>query len=244
MYTVMLVDDEPLILEGLALKVDWAALGFTICQTAQNGRQALEALERKRVDLVITDIRMPGLGGIELIGQLYHSYPQLKILILSGYDEFSYAKKAMEFGVMGYLLKPVSREELTSHLERVRAQLDAERPVPPSAARREAQLPEVMSEIIDYIDTNFSNDLSLKQISSRFYLNTAYLGQLFKKYLGENFNDYLNKRRIRAVKELLVRRDLSISEIIQQVGYKNPAYFYMQFKRYEGRPFKDYRQQE
>lgn len=240
----MLIDDEPLILEGLAFKVNWTALGFAVKQTALNGRQALKALEQQPVNLVITDIRMPGLNGIELIEQLYRLYPQLKILIMSGYDEFSYAKKAMEYGVMGYLLKPISRDELTSYLMRVKAQLDAQRALSQNSPAQEEPFPEVINEILLYIDRYYHTNLSLKQISGKVYLNTAYLGQLFKKCLGESFNDYLNKRRIRAVKELLSQRNLSISEIIQRVGYKNPAYFYTQFKRYEGKPFKDYRQKD
>ncbi|MFS0726149.1 response regulator [Paenibacillus sp. 1P07SE] len=112
MHTVLIVDDEPFIIEGLYHIIDWHALGLKIVGHAANGQAALDLLARERVDILITDISMPVMGGLELIGHARAEYPELKIVVLSGYNEFDYLKQAMRSGIENYLLKPVNVEEL------------------------------------------------------------------------------------------------------------------------------------
>ncbi|MGG1938825.1 response regulator transcription factor [Paenibacillus polymyxa] len=128
MYKAMIVDDEPAIREGLSSIIDWGDCGFRIVDTAENGREALEKFGEHRPELVIVDIRMPGMSGLEVIqsirqmnGEPYH------FLILSGYADFNYARQAMGFGVDGYLLKPVDEEEMTLELKRVRQSIENEK---------------------------------------------------------------------------------------------------------------------
>ncbi|MFC4099691.1 response regulator transcription factor [Paenibacillus xanthanilyticus] len=131
MYNVLLVDDEPMIREGLRTLIDWEELGYQVADTAGNGREALEKQERLNPDLMIVDIRMPGMDGLTLIGHLREKNERLHILILSGYADFDYAKKAIQYQIDGYLLKPVDEDELTGYLDRLKKVLDAE-----SAANR------------------------------------------------------------------------------------------------------------
>ncbi len=117
---VLLVDDEPFILQGLTVLVDWEAEGFEIAGTAANGREALEYLKENQVDLIIADIRMPVMTGLELLQtirekEISHAY----FIILSGYNDFRYAQKAIHYSCMDYILKPVQREELVELLQRV-----------------------------------------------------------------------------------------------------------------------------
>ncbi|ANF98309.1 response regulator transcription factor [Paenibacillus bovis] len=130
MFKVMIVDDEPAIREGLKTIVDWDAIGFEVAETAANGREALQKYERIRPDLMIMDIRMPGMSGLEVIEQLRENkLRQAHVLILSGYADFEYARRALGYGVDGYLLKPVDEQEMEEELRRVYRTLEQERRV-------------------------------------------------------------------------------------------------------------------
>lgn len=127
MYRVLLVDDEFEIRNGLKLKIDWTALGFVIAGEAANGREALRLLGRESFDLILTDIRMPVMSGIELLKQCAENFPRTQVIVLSGFDDFHYVKSALQCGARDYLLKPVIRGDLTQILGKLREELDAER---------------------------------------------------------------------------------------------------------------------
>ncbi|MGP0586832.1 response regulator [Paenibacillus timonensis] len=128
MYKVLLVDDEKYILEGLSSLIDWGAMGLEIVGMAKGGRKALELLATTKVDVLITDISMPGMNGLELIRKARQDDDQLKVIILSGYNEFDYLKEGMSLGIENYLLKPVNVSELTQTLSTLMDKLEAARP--------------------------------------------------------------------------------------------------------------------
>ena len=112
MYKVMLADDENLILQGLENIIEWEELGLEIVNKASNGQEAIDKFKENPVDIVVTDINMPQVTGLELLKELKKINSDVKFIILSGYDDFSYAKKAIELGVENYILKPIDEEEL------------------------------------------------------------------------------------------------------------------------------------
>lgn len=124
MYKVLIVDDEPKQREGLRMFIEWENYGFRVVDTASNGEEALEKYQTYSPELVIADIRMPGMDGLQLIERLREQDPQLHILILSGYADFEYAKKAMTNRADGYLLKPVDEDELIQYLYRIEQVID------------------------------------------------------------------------------------------------------------------------
>lgn len=126
MYRVLLVDDEEDVREGLVVEVDWEALDLRIVGLAENGREALEMAERVEPDIVVTDISMPFMNGLELAQRLRKRNPLVKVVILTGYDEFDYARQAISLSVDEYLLKPFSAGHLTELLTRLRAQMASE----------------------------------------------------------------------------------------------------------------------
>lgn len=126
MYNVLIVDDEKSVCEGLSVIIDWEKYGFKVLNTAVNGKDALEKLQYDRYNLVITDIRMPVLNGLELIKAIRVQNPNINVLIISGYSNFSYAKQAIVYGVKGYLLKPIDRDYLTQHVLDIKEKLDSE----------------------------------------------------------------------------------------------------------------------
>ncbi|GGG64347.1 response regulator transcription factor [Paenibacillus radicis (ex Gao et al. 2016)] len=128
MYRVFIVDDEPFIIEGLYDIIDWPAYGLEIVGSAENGKDALEALKGLSVDILLTDISMPVMDGLTLIREARQFHPELKVIILSGYNEFDYIKSGLKLGVENYLLKPINIDELQETLANTIDKLDQSRP--------------------------------------------------------------------------------------------------------------------
>ena len=125
-YGILLVDDEEEVRSAILKKIDWAALGFDRVGDAENGEDALEKIEQFKPDVLMTDIRMPYMDGLELCKHVRRKYPAMKLLIFSGFDDFTYAQQAINLNVTEYILKPVNLEELTGILQRVVEKLDEE----------------------------------------------------------------------------------------------------------------------
>lgn len=246
MYNTLIADDEPAVREGLSIMIDWNSYGFNISNTAKNGRDALDKLSSDSYDLIITDIRMPVLNGLQLIKEIREKSPDIKIMIISGYSEFEYAKRAIEYGVKAYLLKPVNREELLMNILSTRAELDQ---IYLTNERKNMHVllknkhPKIIYQIINYLEINYTKeDINLKTIAETFFINPAYLGQLFKNSLNETFSNYINRKRISEAKRLLLDEGFNVNEITEKVGYKDNDYFYKQFRRYEGISFAEYKE--
>ena len=124
MYTVIFADDEEELRTAIIKKIDWNAVGFEVIGEAGNGAEALELVEKLGPDLLLTDIKMPFVSGIELARQAREIRPYMQIAFLSGYESFAYAQQAIQYNIISYLLKPISAEELTEELRRIREELD------------------------------------------------------------------------------------------------------------------------
>jgi len=127
MYKVVLVDDERLTLDNLANYIDWEQMYFRVIATANNGRDAMEKIEALQPDILITDVKMPVMDGIELCKQVHARFPGIQIVFLSGYNEFDYARAALQHGACGYLLKPIDHEELAATMKIVRQRCDEQK---------------------------------------------------------------------------------------------------------------------
>lgn len=127
MYKVLIVDDEPIVREGLEYIIEWEEFGFQVIETAENGKKGLEKIHSFNPDLVITDIRMPGMDGIEMVREARKENLPAKFIVLSGYSDFNYAKEAMSLGMLYYLLKPIEEEELIKALKKIKQQLHEEK---------------------------------------------------------------------------------------------------------------------
>ena len=125
MYTVVFADDEVELRQAILARIDWAGLGFSVVADAENGVEALEAVEQYEPDLLITDIRMPLMTGLELARRVREVCPATQIVFLSGYDDFGYAQEAINYNVIRYLLKPISAAELSEELLHIREKMDA-----------------------------------------------------------------------------------------------------------------------
>jgi two-component system response regulator YesN len=126
MYKVLLVDDERIILDGISNVVDWAAAGTTLVGTARNGIEAFEFVKQNPPDIIISDIKMPGMDGLQLASKMFAEYPNIKLILLSGFSEFEYARSAMRYGVKHYLLKPCNENKILDSLRELVEELNRE----------------------------------------------------------------------------------------------------------------------
>lgn len=246
MYKVLIVDDEIKIAQWLAKAVPWAAYGFEVAEVCNSGIHAVNFIENNSIDLVITDIRMPGLNGLDLIKKLHSIDSTIHTIILSGYNQFEYAQQALKYGVRGFLLKPLEIDELIELLDMIRNVLhpvsEQEKTVISSGLGEFSTDSDTkIQEIFQYIEKNYNKDICLKTIAEVFQFHPAYLGKVFKEASGCSFNSYLNKKRIEKLKKLLVQSSLPINQLLESVGYHNFEYFYTIFKKYEGLSFSEYR---
>lgn len=120
MLRLIIVDDEKIIRESIRSLIDWESLGIEVVGVCKNGLEAYDAILDSYPDIVLTDIKMPGLSGLELIEKLNDTRENIQFIILSGYSEFEYAKQAMRFGIRHYLLKPCNENQIIEAIEDVK----------------------------------------------------------------------------------------------------------------------------
>ena len=234
MLKTIIVDDEVNIRQGLEKALDWGKYGFTVAGSAEDGVEALKIFEELKPCLVITDIKMPRMDGLELSRELKMRDPQISIIIISGYSDFSYAREAIRFGVADYLLKPVDFDELAGVLKNIYKSLSARMAPGENEAGRASCGDGRIGEVLAYIRKNYQNEITLKKLAELFFFNPVYLGQLFKTETGKYFHDIINEIRIEEVIRLLQERVMNIDEIFGRVGYKNSDHFYKSFKKVTG----------
>ncbi len=243
---LLIVDDEIQIREGLKEATDWKSMGFEEVFIAENGIEALDIYRAVQPEIVITDIRMPGMDGLELSRKIREYSALTKIVILSGYFELDYAKKALHAGVNDYELKPIRIKNLIRLLLDLKDKYDEE-----TAEKKEDPLLGVpvrsggmnpsIAKAVDYMKKNFSKELSIETMAAHLGITPNYYSHLFKKETGIPFSEYLNKIRIHEAKELLRQTSLMAYQIMERVGFHNYKYFIQVFKRLEGVSPSDYR---
>lgn len=240
MANIVLVDDEICILEGMAKLIAHIGPQYTVLAKFFNSSEALAFLKKHyaEVDMLITDIQMDGMNGLELVEQIHKLNPALPCVILTGYEEFAYAKAAVSLGVVSYLLKPVDTSELTQTLERLILQKQEE--APNIFARRKLSCE--VTYIKRAIETHCA-DFDLNAAADHLLLSKDYISRLFKKETGITLMDYLIRVRLEKAKELLREpRQYKVYEICRMVGYENNAYFSRLFRNSVGMTPREYRQ--
>lgn len=244
MYKLVLVDDEIEIRNGLKNYFPWHDIGFEVVGTFGNGQQALDFITRNDVDVVLTDIKMPVMGGIELIRRIRELNIDIECMLLSGYKEFEYAKSAMEMGVKNYIVKPTKYQQLFEIFTKLRMELD----------RKQTSVTEKSGGADDFKDANallvekiknFVNqnyrDITLEKTAEHVRLNPYYLSSFFHQQTGEKFYDYVLRVKMKKASELLCKTNKKIYEISEMVGYTNANSFSRTFKNYYSLNPKEYR---
>ncbi|MEI3606445.1 response regulator [Pseudogracilibacillus sp. SE30717A] len=231
---MMVVEDEQVIREGIKVLLEEVIMGYEVLWEATNGQRALEILNIEIPELIITDIRMPKMDGINFITLLKEKYKEVPVIVVSGYDDFIYVREALRLGVKDYLLKPINRKELTSILETI--SIDKEKD-----NNQDNNEPVIIHHIKDLIDKNLEGDLSLDYISKALNLHPNYISNLFRKHTNLKLSDYIMTRRMDKAKELLKHTNLKVYDIAFLTGFSNPKYFSSVFKKNAGMTPHQYR---
>lgn len=236
MVRVLIVEDEISTLNLLKIIVDWEEFHMKIVGTASNGREALFLITEIKPDLIITDIKMPIMDGIELAKEVHKTYPQMKVMIVTAYEDIKLAQEALRSGVIDFILKPLKRQEIKDAL--VRAESLFEKKDMPE----EQTSQDLMEQIKIFLDENyFRKELSLPLIAEKFYINSSYLSRAFSKRYGITLIEYLNRIRIEHACHYLEEGDWKIYQVAERVGIPNPDYFTKCFKKVMGISVRDYK---
>lgn len=240
MYSVLILDDNKPTAQQIEQTIPWEELGCKVVCVLHDGISGKEAIERLCPDLIITDIEMPGLSGIEMLDLTKKLIPASQIIFISAYEKFDYAQKAIKLQACEYLVKPFTRAKLRSSIEEAISRLDKSRPKGENNAEKQEYSP-VMQNILEYIAGKAYGQISLEMVAEHFQMSPSKLGRLLKKELGMGFVDHITKKRIERAKQLLSVPNMRVSEVAGKVGYGDYVTFYKVFTRSEGISPTDYR---
>lgn len=236
MLRVLVVEDEEMIRKGIVLTVDWTALDCVVVGEAANGAQGLEAARRLNPNLIITDLKMPQMDGIEMLRALRAEGCKAYVIILTAYDNFSYAQSALRLGAVDYLLKPFHDGDLEHAITQLQTRI-APKAVEHDAgiSVRKGDKSRYVLEAMDYISKHYNEpDISVGTVAESLNISEGYLSHTFKKETDYTLLNYLTRYRIHKAMELLKDCRVKVYEVAEQVGYRDIAYFSATFKKYAG----------
>ncbi|MDO4711137.1 MAG: response regulator [Peptostreptococcaceae bacterium] len=250
MYRLLIVDDEPLIRRGIRSLADLSKIGISEIIEAQSGEEALEMVKLHKPQLVLMDINMPRMDGLTASAKIKEEYPDIFIIILTGYDYFEYAQTAIRAKVDDYILKPISRSDielaLTKNINQLNErnkQLEYQKLREEITDDGESDREELTDVISRYMKDNlYDPELSLSKMAGDIGFNSSYLSGLIKQIYGIPFQDYVNKKRMEKAKLLLLSTGMKNYEVAESVGIEDVNYFVTKFKKTWGITPKQYRQ--
>ena len=243
MYSILIVDDEPIIRRGIKTFIDFNKYGISNVYEAEDGNSASKVFSEILPDLVLLDINMPFKDGLTIAEEFKNIKKETKIAIITGYDYFEYAQKALKIGVEDYILKPVSKKDINEiitkliyELNQEKKHIEVEKIINKISNNKNTDNQTVNSKYRDIIlkkfEENYSNvSFNLNSLADNMNLSSGYLSSLFKSLFGIPFQDYLNNIRMEKAKLLLLTTDLKNYEISDQIGFDNVYYFNSKFKK-------------
>ena len=239
MYTLMIVDDESAILEGISRLLDWKALGFERIRTAKSSFEVISHVVDWKPDICLMDVCIGNEYGYELITRLGEMGVRSNYIMMSGYDEFTYACEALRCGALDYLLKPIDGGKLLQRVKQIIVEKlhgtvpeEIGEECDPILKRPYPELSPLIRKIVMIVAMEYGQHISLKSIADRFRMNPTYLGQIFIKETGMKFTEYLMMYRMHVERSRIMETDDKITEVADEVGYTNMNYFYQHFHNY------------
>lgn len=250
MYKVVIIDDEPIIVEGLRKSVDWNRFDCMVAGMAGSGEEGIRLIREVEPDIIFTDIRMSCMDGLTMIAAIRSEFPGIQIAILTGYRDFDYAQRAISLGVTRFLLKPSKMNEIIEALSVMTGKLKergGERNAPFGERNMQKEEEEqrtfgedsaagsfLVKNAVSYIEMHCSEKLKLSDVADQVYVSQWHLSKLLNRYLGQSFSEILNGVRIEKAKEMLKDPALRIGDIAEEVGFSDMAHFSRVFKKVVG----------
>lgn len=235
MCKVIICDDEPTIRNGLKHLIE-SHSKLEVAGVAGNGFEACSLINEIKPEIVLMDINMPGLNGLEVMKEVSPTSPFTKFIIVSGYDEFQYAQKAIQLKAFDYLLKPIDKQNLFVVIENaLNSYVNDKKSYMETEGKPNENL-SIAEESMNFIYKNYTNsELSLKNMATKLHVSESYLTRIIKKKANMSFSELLTKVRMEAaISFILSAAPLSNLEISERVGYKSQHYFCKVFKDYTG----------
>ncbi|MCB9135120.1 MAG: AraC family transcriptional regulator [Anaerolineales bacterium] len=234
MFNCILVDDEKWVGIDIQKTVQWMDYGFNPPIYFQNPHEAFDAICSEKPEVVITDVRMPGMTGLDLIGRLRARKIESEIVILSAYEDFEAAQIALRLRVFDYCLKPIKVPQIESVLEALAEKFRTKSKGHQIVTDQRKEYSSVILKVISYLEENMEEKITLSDVAEKIYINKNYLCSLFHEETGKTFSEYLTELRIEQAKHLLQHSELTIMEISEKLAYCDNFYFTKVFKRKMG----------
>ena len=239
MYKIVVVEDEKRVRQGIIMGTDWSKINCIVMGEAENGEEGVEIIRKCRPDIVITDIRMPRMMGIEMIEKVYELGLEPRVIFLTAYDDFAYAQQAVKLGAADYLLKPFKDGELETTIQKLieKNRRDTERKEQHNQELRldAGDKSKYIMDAIAYVDENYANpNISVRAVADHLGISEGHLSHMFRKETDSTLMAFVTKRRMRAAMSMLQDYRHKVYEVAEQVGYRNITYFSATFKKYVG----------
>lgn len=240
---VLIADDESTIRNGMADMIRAMDIGLEVTASAADGAEALALAELHHPQLILADINMPHMNGLELMEKLQAVVPYGKVIVVSGYHEFEYARAAMRLRAFDYLLKPVKEAQLKETLLRAKEEYEGRMRELKQMNLQMTEGEDAVAKAVQYVKEHYAQpDLSLALVAEQCYLSQSSLSRGLKQKTGMGFSDYLNSIRLNQARLLLTHcREMTILEVSRQAGFSSQHYFCRVFKQQEGISPSDYR---
>lgn len=236
MYRVMVVEDEKIIRKGIVSVVERFGNGMHVEWECTDAFSAWDLFQAEEPDILITDIVMRGMTGLDLARKIRDVGSEAPIVILSGYAEFEYARTAIQLGVCEYVVKPLNVKSFTELLARLSELLDARAGKKPNDEEKRAEVNcnLAIRRVEEYVSANLGGDLSLPAVAAQVNLSANYLSMLFKTKTDQKYTEYVLRMRMEKAKKLLKSSEFKIYEISEICGYHSVKHFISTFKKYTG----------
>ncbi|OUN31893.1 hypothetical protein B5G33_00570 [Blautia sp. An81] len=259
---VLIADDEKDVRFLVSKYLQEINKDIVIAGYASNGEEALEFCRKYKPDIVISDIRMPYMTGLELLEHIKKIDENILCIFISAYTDFAYVQEAIKNGAGGYLLKPIQKEELAECVAKMYGLWKKKKREKGKIKLLETELSKLKKEYLNqwtgekeenqqrnlsiarakqYIEENYQQNISLEEVAGNVFLNKNYLSELFHKEVGCSFSQYLTEVRIEKAKLLLRETHMKVKEIADMTGFDNPSYFIQVFKKTQGCTPNEYR---
>jgi Response regulator containing CheY-like receiver domain and AraC-type DNA-binding domain len=238
MYKLIIADDEHSVLDGIADTIPWENYGICVVTKAEDGEQMVKAALEHQADLLLTDIRMPRMDGLTAIEYLKQQLPNLQCVVITAYQEFEYAKKAIALGVNGFVTKPVLKLEVIEQVLNARDKLQS------VLAAKEAleSVQKTVSPIlltpiersVHYMNEKIDTPFTMTEVAEFMNMNPSYFSRYFKEEMSISFIEYVKQMKVKRAKILLTTSNMRIYEISAALGYSSVQYFSTLFKSITG----------